>query len=38
MGEQAHEHGSVKLPGDPRDDDGRAVNEELLSALTEDVR
>ncbi|MFG3000929.1 hypothetical protein [Streptomyces sp. NPDC048340] len=33
MGEQAHEHGSVALPGDPVDDDGRAVNQELLGSL-----
>ncbi|WP_374777075.1 hypothetical protein OG756_34240 [Streptomyces sp. NBC_01310] len=33
MGEQPHEHGSVKLPGGPRDDDGLPVDEELLSVL-----
>lgn len=33
MGEQAHEHGSVPLPGGPVDNDGRAVDEELLGSL-----
>ncbi|MCY0942407.1 hypothetical protein [Streptomyces antarcticus] len=33
MGEQAHEHESVGLPGGPVDADGRAVDEPLLGAL-----
>lgn len=28
-----HEHGAVELPGGPTDPEGRAVNEQLLSAL-----
>ncbi|MFD8978583.1 hypothetical protein [Streptomyces sp. NPDC059564] len=33
MGEQPHEHGSVKVPGGPRDADGLEVDEELLGVL-----
>ncbi|MFF1712200.1 hypothetical protein [Streptomyces sp. NPDC058268] len=29
----AHQHGSVKLPGGPTDDEGREVDEEALAAL-----
>lgn len=29
----AHQHGSVELPGEPTDDEGRAVNEQLLAGL-----